>query len=269
MNKIAIMYDFDLTLAPYYMQENGLIPRLNISSKDFWDKSNLYDKKLNMDMVLGYMFAVYDTCKEKNIKLTSEFLNQCGENVEFYNGVLEWFENINKYGKKMGFEVEHYIISSGSKEIIEGTKIAKYFKKIFASYFAYDENGEAFWPCQVVNYTTKTQYIFRIRKNLLDDLSDCHQINQKEQDRSILIPFENMIYIGDGETDIPCFKLINEKGGKSLCVYNENNQSQKECAVKIFTDKRVNACARADYSKQGELYLLVTGFINELATKNN
>lgn len=252
--RFVIMYDFDKTLSTKYMSEFGMITDLKFdTNKKFWDLCNIdIAKKYNMDNNLAFMLGNIFRAKEIGLKLTKDYFKKSGKKIEFFEGVLDWFKRINDYGKKHGVKVEHYIISSGIEEMIEGSAIAKYFTKIFASSYAYDNNGEAFWPRLIVNYTAKTQYIFRIKKNLIQDLSDDKEINRKYEENESVIPYQNMVYIGDGETDVPCMKLVKEKGGHSICLFDKSEESGL-IAKNILKDGRVNIVTKADYTEGSDL----------------
>jgi len=265
-NKVALMYDFDLTLSLSYMQEFTLLPSLDYSSADFWTVCGDYCLAHNMDKMLSYMYAILSLSKQKNIPINYAEMKKQGEKITFFQGVETWFDRINEYGKSLGLQVEHYIISSGLKELIEGTSIAKYFKRIFACSFAYDENNNAFWPSQIVNYTTKTQYIYRIRKNFIDKLYDDKEVNLFLDDDQKL-PYEHMIYFGDGETDIACMQLISDKGGNSICVYSPENENCRTTAYKLFDEKRANFVAKADYRAGERLDIIVKTLLNNISTK--
>ena len=214
-----------------------------------------------MEKILAYMFVMIRKCKEKGIPLTEEYLLSCGQHVELFNGVLTWFDRINEYGRSQGVEIEHYIISSGTYEIIQGTPIAKYFKRIYACRYMYDENGEALWPALAINYTLKTQYIYRISKGTLD-VTDDYNLNRLQDESLRRIAYHNMIYIGDGLTDIPCMKLVKERGGKSIAVYPEGN---REHVKPLVEDARINYVCVADYSPESPLEKIVKLMIEKMA----
>ena len=266
--KVTIMYDFDDTLAPGNMQEYAFIPNLEINANEFWDHCAKLAKDNNMDSILAYMYMMVKLAKEKNVKVNKQEFYKQGEMITFFKGVETWFKRINDYGKKLGLHVEHYIISCGLKEIIEGTKIAKEFKRIFACGFAYDKNGTPIWPNQAINYTSKTQYIYRIRKQQLDNLYDSYELNEYINDRSLLIPHSNMIYIGDGETDVPCMKIVKNEGGYSISVYNPNKEKKEKIANKLYQDNRVNFIAPADYSRGSKMEKIIKSILEEVAIKN-
>lgn len=248
-NIIAIMYDFDKTLCTRDMQEYTFFPNLGIEANDFWNEANMLRENNKMDQVLSYMYLMFKKTVENNRSLKRDYLNQMGENIELFPGVIEWFERINEYGRSLGFEIEHYIISSGLKEIIEGSKIGDKFKCIYASEFFYNEDGNAMWPKLAVNYTNKTQFLMRINKGILD-ISDDNRLNDKMLENDRRISTSNMIYIGDGYTDVPCMKLTKENGGVSIAVYTDKNRNM---AKKLLNDGRINYMVPADYREGTEM----------------
>lgn len=267
-NKITIIYDFDETLAPGNMQEYAFIPNLKINASEFWSECSKLAKDNNMDSILAYMYVMVKKAKDKNLSINKEeFFNQ-GKKIKYFKGVTTWFKRINDYGKNLGLEVEHYIISCGLKEILEGTSIAKEFKRMYGCSFVYDENNTPIWPNQTINYTSKMQYIYRIRKQKLDNLYDAYELNEYINDRSLLIPHSNMIYIGDGETDVPCMKIIKKEGGHSICVYNPNKSKKHKIAKKLYNDTRVNFIAPADYSKNSKMERIVKSILDKIALEN-
>lgn len=258
---IGILYDFDKTLCTTDMQEYDFIKNLGMSPEEFWGEAGRLAKQYEMEKILAYMLVMIRKCKEKGIPLTEEYLRSCGEHVELYSGVATWFDRINAFGKSLSVNIEHYIISSGTYEIIEGTPIAKYFKKVFACRYVYDQNGEALWPAHAINYTLKTQYIYRISKGILD-LTNDEGVN-REQDESLRrIAYSNMIYIGDGMTDIPCMKMVKERGGKSIAVYPEG---KGDTVKPLVDDDRINYVCVADYSENSTMERIVKLMIENMA----
>lgn len=260
-NIIAIMYDFDKTLCTKDMQEYTFIPNLNMKPREFWKEANELREKTKMDQILACMYLMLEKIKEKNIPLKREYLKESGKNIELFPGVEEWFERINEYGKSQGIEIEHYIISSGQKEIIEGSSIGNKFKEIYASEFYYNESDEAAWPKLAVNYTGKTQFLNRINKGVLD-VSDDINLNKKMIDNERRISTANMIYIGDGLTDIPCMKLVKDGGGVSISVYTKENQ---QMAKTLLKDGRINYIAKANYEDNNELDKIIKKTIKKMA----
>ncbi|MBQ2972445.1 MAG: haloacid dehalogenase-like hydrolase [Ruminococcus sp.] len=262
---VAIMYDFDKTLCTKDMQDYTFIPSLSMKSSDFWAVANGFGRDEHMDSILAYMYTMIQKSKEKNIPLLRETLVNNGKDIEFYKGVTEWFDRVNQYGALIGVSVEHYIISSGLKEIIEGSSISEKFKEIFACEFYYDETGHAVWPKTAVNYTNKTQFVYRINKGVLDVANDI-DLNRSMPDDSKRVPFTNMIYIGDGLSDVPCMKMMKAYGGQSIAVYNENN---KEKVEQLLIEDRVDFIFPADYSKDGALDKTMKNILRKIAIQND
>ena len=230
------------------MQVQGFSQDVNVNDQEvFWEKINKFSKSNVVENNLGYMYMMLQFAKNANIKVTEEYLNSLGKKIKFFPGVETWFDRINEFGKKNGVEVEHYILSSGLREIIEGTKISKHFKRIYASAYYY-ENGEAKWPSWVVDYTSKTRYIFRISKGKLDLLDN--SINDNMEREEYYMPINNIIYIGDSDTDIPAMTLVQRNGGISIGVYGKYN---RELEAKLLQKSRVDSYVSADYSKGGSL----------------
>ncbi len=260
-NVIAIMYDFDKTLCGKDMQEYTFIPNLGLEALEFWKEADILRKDNKMDQVLAYMYLMFKKMVDNNRSLKRQYLNDMGKNIELFPGVEEWFIRINEYGKEHGMEIEHYIISSGLKEIIEGTSIGKYFKKIYASEFYYNEDGNAVWPRIAVNYTNKTQFLSRINKGVLD-ISDDASLNKKMLDNDRRISTSNMIYIGDGYTDVPCMKLTKDGGGISIAVYTDKTEKTAES---LLSDERINYMTLADYREGSEIDKIVKKTIEAMA----
>lgn len=260
---IAICYDFDKTLSPQNMQEYGFIQDTYGKTVDeFWEESNNFAKKHNMDQNLSYMYHMMKHAHGR-ILFTKKTLLDYGSKISLFSGVENWFNRINKYAEEQGIIVEHYIISSGLKEMIEGTSISKNFKEIYATSFCYDDNGVPFWSAQSVNYTNKTQFLFRISKDVLD-INDS-DVNSFIPSQDLRIPFRNIIYIGDSDTDIPCMKLVNDKGGYSIGVYNPeaSDETKKKKVYQMIKDQRISYYAAADYSEGQKLDILVKTIINK------
>ncbi len=258
---IALMYDFDRTLALQDMQNFSFIPKLGYTPQEFWDKTEDFCKKYDMDKILGYMYMMIHCSKEKGIALNRKFLNECGKNIKFFDGVTTWFNRINEYANSKGLICEHYLITSGNKEIVEGCPIFDDFKQVFGCEYLYSESGAAFWPRTIVNYTQKTQYIFRISKGVINT-NDDREINEKTPNRRII--YQNMIYMGDGLTDVPCMILVKENGGTSIAVYPKGSQ---EKVAHLFEDGRVNYICKADYSSNSELEKVVKLIIDGISIR--
>lgn len=261
--QMAICYDFDGTLSPKNMQEYGFMQKLKTTPLKFWAKSNKVAKENFADTNAAYMKLMIEEANKKGVPFTKSTFLEYGASVKFYKGVDEWFERINEYGKLHGVKVRHFIISSGLREIIKKTAIGKYFEEIFASSYMYDKQGNPIWPANVVNYTSKTQYLFRINKGCLD-INDNIKVNARIEKDKREIPFENMVFIGDGETDIPAMKLVKAHGGHSIAVYNPKNMEKMECATKLVNESRVHICAPADYRENQKIDRYIKALINKI-----
>ena len=206
---------------------------------------------------------MFDEAQKAGIKLRREDFKKFGEAVELYDGVLEWFSNVNEYGKQRGVKVEHYINSSGLTSMIEGTPIANEFKRIFACSFLYDENGDAVWPGVAVDYTAKTQFLFKINKGILS-VRDNKKVNESQAEDNKRVPFPNMIYMGDGETDVPCMKIVKMFGGHSIAVYDPSNKKKVNVARKLLRQERVNFITPTDYTKESRTMKIVCSIIDKI-----
>lgn len=258
---LAICYDFDKTLSPDDMQAQGYIQSVGYDVADFWRESNELAEDNDMDTNLAYMYKMIEKAQGRMV-VTREKLAEYGSKVGLFPGVRNWFERIRQYGKEHGVIVEHYIISSGLKEMIEGTEVFKSgaFERVYASSFYYDEYGVAKWPAYVVNYTGKTQILFRIMKGVMD-VNDS-AVNDHFAPEDVRVPFHNMVYIGDSDTDVPCMKLVNDNGGYSIGVYN----GEKTKVYKMVRDGRIKYYTPADYTEGSELDKLVKAIIDRTAT---
>lgn len=257
---VALIYDFDGTLSPGNMQEYSFIEAIGQNKEDFWAETAEMAREQDSDNILTYMLLMLHKSKETGISIKRESFRHFGKSVELFRGVKEWFKRINRFGLEHGVSVEHYINSSGMKEIIEGTAISKEFKAIFACSYFYNRKGEAVWPAAAVNYTNKTQFLFKINKGIFS-ISDSVKINESVPEEKKRISFNNMVYFGDGETDVPCMKLIKQLGGTAIAVYEPHSTKKEEIARKLMKQERVNYLCPADYSEHGRLDTLVKAII--------
>lgn len=257
---IAFLYDFDKTLCTTDMEDYAFIPSLGYTSAEFWGKANAFGWENRMDGLLAYMYTMIQECAAQNIKLDRAFLNHCGESIQLFPGVREWFARINAFGESLGVQVEHYVISSGLREIIEGSGIAQEFREIYACEFYYNENGDACWPKLDVNFTNKTQFVYRINKGILDVSRD-KELNDSMPDDSKRVPFTNMIYMGDGLSDVPCMKMMRAYGGQAIAVYQASNRQGVE---KLLADGRVDFIFPADYREGMELDRTVRDILRKM-----
>jgi hypothetical protein len=259
---IAIAYDFDGTLAPGNMQEHSFIPELGIDVSDFWSEVKKIARENDMNEILAYMQLMLEKGHEKKVKISKEAFRKHGKEINFFDGVEQYFDMINTYAKQHSVHIDHYIISSGLRDILHGTSIARHFKLIFASGYKFDIHDVAEWPALAVDYTSKTQYLFRINKGI-DNVHDNSRINKFMAEDERPMPFKNIIYIGDGETDIPAMKMTKFQGGTSIAVYNPNKRkikgqdSLKELCEKLIIEERADYMAPADYSDDSPLVKII------------
>ncbi len=259
---LAVCYDFDRTLTPDDMQAQGFIQSVGADVKEFWDESNALAKKSNMDNNLAYMYLMVKRARGKFF-VTEKELNDYGAKIKLYRGAEGWFSRLNAYGRERGVILEHYIISSGLREMIEGTSIAGEFKKIYASAFLFDDEGVPVWPAQTINYTNKTQFLFRIEKGCLD-INDHAGVNEYFEADKLRVPLRNFVYLGDSETDIPCMKLVSSAGGHAVGVYDP--QGKKAKVYDLMKNNRIRYFAPADYTEGSELDQLLKAVIDKTAS---
>ncbi len=263
---IAIMYDFDKTLCTKDMQEYTFIPNIDMNSADFWKESNGLAENKKMDKILSYMYLMLKKANERGKSVHRDDFVNLGKDLELFAGLEEWFDRINSLGRDLGVIIEHYVISSGLKEIIEGSSIYGNFKEVFGCEFYYDHNDVACWPKNAVNYTNKTQFLFRINKGVLD-ISNDKDLNKYTPDSERMVPFRNMIYIGDGLTDVPCMKLVKINGGFSIAVYQGNEPKQD--VRDLIKHGRVDFIANADYSELSELDIILSDILMKIAMEDS
>ena len=260
---VALIYDFDGTLSPGNMQEFGFIQAIEQNAKTFWRKSDEIAIGQDASNILAYMKLMFDQAHQKGIKLRRKDFQRFGSKIELFPGVREWFRLVNEYGKSQGVVIEHYINSSGLVEMIEGTPIAKEFKRIFACSFLYNDAGEAEWPGVAVDYTAKTQFLFKINKGILS-MRDNKLVNESQAEDKKRIPWSNMIYFGDGDTDVPCMKIVKMFGGNPIAVYNPANPAKKATDQKLLRQDRVNFISPTDYTAEGKTFQIVKGIIDRI-----
>lgn len=260
---LAICYDFDKTLSPDDMQAQGYVQSVGYDVKKFWDEANALAAANDMDGNLAYMYKMMRE-SEGRFVFNRRSLEEYGAKVKLFAGVAGWFERIKRYGAEHGVIVEHYVISSGLKEMIEGTEIARAgaFEKIYASSFYFNDRGVAVWPAQTINYTNKTQFLFRIEKGVLD-IND-PAVNDYFPPEELRVPFRNMVYLGDSDTDVPCMKLVHSNGGHAIGVYHPET-GDKAKVLRLMRDNRIRYFAPADYSEGGELDYIVKNIIKKTA----
>lgn len=258
---IAFLYDFDKTLCTTDMQNYAFIPSLGMTPAEFWAEANGFGRRNRIDGILAYMYIMLREAERKKLPFTREDLVEKGRQIELFPGVESWFSRINAFGEAQGVRVEHYVISSGLREIIEGSSISHEFKEIYASEFYYDETGRPVWPKLAVNFTAKTQFVYRINKGVLD-VSDDKTLNDSMPDDSKRIPFPNMIYMGDGLSDVPCMKMMRAYGGQAIAVYQDANRTGVE---ELLAKKRVDFIFPADYREGRPLEETARNIIRKMA----
>ncbi len=263
--KIAICYDFDGTLAPGNMQEHSFLPKLGIDKDCFWKEVKQFTEEQDMDEILSYMHIMLQ--KSRGKKITKDYFAKMGSEIKLFEGVETWFDRIDEYADKHNIKIEHFIISSGIKEILNGTKIKDKFKYIFASKFFYDEYGKPIAPAVAINYTTKTQCLFRINKGIFN-FYDNKTINKNIPKSERYIDFSRMIYIGDGSTDIPCMKLVKMQGGYSIAVYNPTKKSQKKDNTELIVQNRADFLLPANFSEKSPLDSTIKLIIDKIIINN-
>ena len=260
---VALIYDFDGTLSPGNMQEFGFIQAIGKKPQEFWQQSDEIAEDQDASNILSYMKLMFDEARKSGIKLRREDFKKFGQSIELFEGVTEWFKLINDYGKSRDVKIEHYINSSGLSEMIEGSPIAKEFKRIFACSFIYNKEGEAEWPGVAVDYTAKTQFLFKINKGILS-IRDNKKVNESQAEDNKRIPFPHMIYFGDGETDVPCMKIVKMFGGNSIAVYNPEIKKKVNVARKLLRQQRVNFITPARSTKESRTYEVVCSIIDKI-----
>jgi hypothetical protein len=269
-NKIAIAYDFDGTLAPGNMQEHTFLPTLGIPSSTFWAKANLLARENDMDEILAYMELLLNEARHRDLPIRKVDFEQYGSGITFFDGVETYFDRINHYASEKNIELDHYVISSGLREFINGTSIAGHFTSIFASGYRYDAKGVAVWPAMAINFTNKTQFLFRINKGITNSW-DNSLINRYLPEGDRPVPFHQMMYIGDGETDVPAMKMIKLRGGTAIAVYNQligstkDKPSPKQICEELIFQNRADYIAPADYSEGSTLDKLIKLNIDKIA----
>lgn len=266
--RVAFIYDFDGTLARGNIQETAFIPAIGMTPSEFWAEVKAVRKREDADQILIYMQLMLEKARERNIRVTREQLAEKGRRAQLFPGLDcgGWFHRVQRFAEERGLIVDHYIVSSGTYEMIHGCPIAKYFKRIFASKFMYNAEGDAVWPAVSINYTTKTQYLFRINKGI-DNTWDDDRLNAYMPEAKRPVRFENMIFFGDGDTDVPTMKMMKHKGGTSIAVYESTEASKKKIHSLISND-RVDFTAEADYCEDSQLDITVRGILGRIARRN-
>ena len=258
---VAFLYDFDKTLCTTDMQNYAFIPSLGMTPAEFWAEANGFGRSNRMDGILAYMYTMIREAERRRRPFTRSDLVEKGRDIVLFPGVESWFRRNNDFGRRQGVQVEHYVISSGLREIIEGSAISREFKEIYASEFYYDERGIPVWPKLAVNFTAKTQFVYRINKGVLD-VSDDKTLNDSMPDDSKRVPFLNMVYFGDGLSDVPCMKMMRAYGGQAIAVYQEGNRPGVE---DLLVKGRVDYIFPADYRAGSALEATAMDIVRKMA----
>jgi haloacid dehalogenase-like hydrolase len=267
--RAAIVYDFDGTLARGNLQERSFIPELGIDHDSFWMDVKRLARAENADEILVYMQQMIVRARAAGNPVTREKLRAHGSEPSFFDGLDHWFDRADTFARDQGLELDHYVISSGIEEMIEGCSIYPKFRQVFASRFMYNEKGEAIWPAVAINYTTKTQFLFRINKGI-ESVWDTQAINRWMREDARPLPFERMIFIGDGDTDIPSMKMVSSQGGCAIAVLDPdrwNDQLKVGNIHKLIAEDRVSFVAPADYMPGSQLDVIVKGAIGRIALR--
>lgn len=265
--RVALAYDFDGTLAPGNMQDQSFLPVVNVDPDQFWKEAKARARAHDMDEILAYMELMLERSRAADRPSLRATFKDYGRGIKFFPGVSSWFGRINRFAGSVGVAASHYIISSGNRETIEGTSIAKHFDRIFASCFRYDANGVAVWPALAVNYTNKAQFLFRINKGI-QNAHDNSRINKYTPEEERPYPFKNFVYIGDGETDIPAMKMVTYQGGRSIVVYSPRKRGAKKNAHELVKQCRADIAVPADYSRGSVLERAVKAAIQQVAARH-
>lgn len=264
----AIVYDFDGTLAPGNIQEHSLLEGyLETTTKAFWKRVALEKKRHDADQILVYMRLLLEHAKAIEKPITADVLKKHGARVRLFEGVESWFDRINTYASTRNLRLEHYVVSSGNEEMIRGCKIARHFRHIFGCRYIYDSEGQAVWPGTAVNYTTKTQYLFRINKGVMSHW-DNEPVNRWVPMDERPMPFARMIYLGDGDTDIPSMKMIRHQGGHSIAVFDPaswDEPQQQQKVYNLIAEDRAHFVVPADYTKGSQLDVTIKGVLGRIA----
>lgn len=266
--RTALIYDFDGTLAPGNIQEHSLIPgHLGMLVEQFWAEVGREKREHDADEILVYLRLLLEHAKRRGVRITRDILKAHGAATPLFPGVGDWFERINAHAAGRGLALEHYVVSSGNREMIEGTSIYRHFARVFASSYMYDEDGDARWPAVVVNYTTKTQHLFRINKGV-DTNWDNSRVNRWVPMNERPVPFDRMIYLGDGDTDIPSMKMVRHQGGHSIAVFDPEQWRRLEAQSKVYdliSEDRAHFVVPADYAEGSQLDITVKGVLGRIA----
>jgi 2-hydroxy-3-keto-5-methylthiopentenyl-1-phosphate phosphatase len=268
-NKIAVVYDFDGTLSPQPMQEYTVLPSLGVTPDIFWKEVEKEAKDTESEGMLVYMRLLLEKAEQKKIHIGKDDLVKLAKDIEYFPGVETWFNRVNEFVRIEGngkIKLDHYIISAGMKEILEGVSIRKFFANIFASEYHFNHHGVATFPKQLITDTSKTQFLFRIKKGK-ENLSE--SINQHFPEHKRPVPFTNIIYIGDGLTDVPSMTVTKQLGGHAIAVHRKGSNNGVKVCKGLLSAKRVDFIAPADYSEKSVLEVRMELLLKSVISKIN
>ncbi|RAK61268.1 haloacid dehalogenase-like hydrolase [Phenylobacterium hankyongense] len=265
--RVVFAYDFDGTLAPGHMQNHAFIPdELGMDRADFWEEVRALAVAQRGDEILAYMHVMLTKAQERGLELSLESWRRRGADLKLFPGVEAWFERQNRRAEELQLDLRHFIISSGNRELIEGSPIARHFERIYASAFIFDAKQEAVGIALGVNYTSKTQYLFRINKWTLEEW-DSVAINRSLDKDHRPVPFDRIVYFGDGFTDIPTMRLVTDQGGYAVAVYHEGDPASEAAALSLRKDGRAHLAGPGDYTEGSALDGLATAMLTEMAAR--
>jgi phosphoserine phosphatase len=265
--RVVFAYDFDGTLAPGNMQEHAFIPdELGMNHQDFWEETKVLAQAQRGDPILAYMHLMLAKARAKQVPLTLESWRRRGANLPLFPGVTDWFERQNARAEELQLDLRHFIISSGNRELIEGSPIARHFQRIYASAFMFDAHEDAIGIALGVNYTSKTQYLFRINKWTLEEWDDA-AINKAVAKDDRPVPFDRIAYFGDGTTDVPTMRLVTDQGGSAVAVYNPASPASMAAALELRNDGRAHLAGPGDYTEGSPLDQLAQALLAEMAAR--
>ena len=265
--RVVFAYDFDGTLAPGNMQEHAFIPdELGMNHAAFWQETQALAQAQRGDGILAYMHLMLEKARAGGLELSLESWRRRGASIPLFPGVEGWFERQNRRAAELELDLRHFIISSGNRELIEGSPIAAHFERIYASAFMFDEDRDAVGIALGVNYTSKTQYLFRINKWTLEEW-DSVDINKAQAKEDRPVPFDRIAYFGDGFTDIPTMRLVTDQGGSAIAVYNPGDPASHAAVLSLRDDGRAHLAGPGDYTENAPLDCLAQALLTEMAAR--
>lgn len=265
--RVVFSYDFDGTLAPGYMQNHAFIPdELGMDRREFWEEVNALAKAQRGDQILAYMHVMLAKAREKGLELNLESWRKRGATLPLFPGVEDWFERQNARAAALDLDLRHFIISSGNRELIEGSPIAKHFERIYASAFMFDARQDAIGIALAVNYTSKTQYLFRINKWTLEEWDNV-AVNRAQARDERTVPFDRIVFFGDGFTDVPVMRTVTDQGGYAVAVYTPGDHVSEAAAVDLRREGRAKLAGPADYSEGSVLDRLAETMLAEISAR--